>query len=81
MITISTQQYKHLMQLGIDVEKLKRSIDRMKNVIKSKDAKIKELKTTKRGAKSVDLSKLSDVSVFYRILVHQLVHVLINNYY
>lgn len=68
MTRITTEQYKDLIQLSIKCEKLQQSINRMEKVIKSKDSKIKELKTILENGNWVDLSKLLKVSTFYIVL-------------
>lgn len=57
---LTNQQYNELLQLK--TEKFKTTIKKMKDVIKSKDSKLKELQ---RNRNWVDLSKLSTVSIFY----------------
>lgn len=63
--TLSIQEYKELMQLIPQVEKLKNTVKRMESVIKSKDSKLKTLQSIHKDGKCVDLSKLSNVSIFY----------------
>lgn len=67
MTTISTEQYIHLMQLIPQVEKLKDTINQMALKIKSKDSKLKELQRIYKDGKWVNLSKLSNVSIFYPV--------------
>lgn len=67
MTTINTEQYKYLMQLIPKVEKLKDVIKQMEKKIKTKDSKLKELQRIHETGQWVDLSKLSNVSIFYQI--------------
>lgn len=67
MTTINTEQYKYLMQLIPQVEKLKDVIKQMEKKIKSKDSKLKELQRIHKNGQWVDLTELSNVSIFYQI--------------
>lgn len=61
MKTISAEEYRNLIQHSIEVERLKSSITRMENVIRSKDAKLKEIQQIHNDGKWLNLSKLSKV--------------------
>lgn len=65
--TMSVQQYNQLMQLIPLTEKLKNTIKRMEEAIKSKDSKLKELQKNQKDTTWLDLSKLSTVSSLYQI--------------
>lgn len=62
--TIPLQQYKDLMQLIPQVERMKNSMQRMESVIKSKDSQLEELRQAlkRKEEMTINTSKLSTVS-------------------
>lgn len=65
LITMHLQQYKDLIQLIPQVEKYKKTIEKLQNKIKSKDAQLKDLQRSNQSEQKMNnnLSKLSDVSI------------------
>lgn len=65
LITMHLQQYKDLIQLIPQVEKYKKTIEKLQNKIKSKDAQLKDLQRSNQCEQKMNnnLSKLSDVSI------------------
>lgn len=80
MTTITIEQYTHLMQLIPQVEKFQNVISRMEKKIKSKDSKLKELQKYYENRKWVDLSKLSNVSVFKLLFSSTMSHQIIQEF-
>lgn len=62
---ISDKEYKILMEMIPEVNKLRISIDKMKEIIKSKDSKLKDLQRDLQLSlkNHINISHLSDVSV------------------
>lgn len=62
--TISLREYKILLEMVLKVNKLEKAIDKMKNVIRSKDSQLKNLQEVHQLTrnKCIDISKLLTVS-------------------
>lgn len=72
LLSITKEQYENLIQLVPEVERLKKIIDKMSHIIKSKDSKLKEQqKILERDEKmNMNLSKLSTVNIRPLYFIH-----------
>lgn len=70
MKTISLQEYKILMNLIPEVEKLRNSIKMMNSVIQSKDSQLKQQKKSSQRDQVdlINVSHLSEVSIHFDFL-------------
>lgn len=68
---ISIQEYKTLMQLIPEVNKLRISIEKMKEVIQSKDSQLKDLRKDHQLVlqNHLNISHLSDVSMYFEFII------------
>lgn len=61
--TITIEEYKNLMQLMLQVKKNEETIKKMEEIIKLKDAQLKNLRSTLEEGQSIQVCHLSNVSI------------------